>query len=78
MLKGRKGESVFGLDTQGKREGSHTISPKQGRLVDPILGRLGQQQLGEISGEEKYGRQESSIYVEKEFGKKGKWRLKDR
>lgn len=65
MLKGRKGKSVSGLNTQGKREGSHTISPEQGPLVDPVLGRLGQQQLGEMSG----GRR-ASIYVEKELGKK--------
>lgn len=67
MLKGRNGKSVFGLDTQGKRQGSHTISPEQGPLVNPVLGRLGQQQLGELSGGWR-----ASIYVEKELGKKGR------
>lgn len=81
MFKGRKGKSVFGLDTQGKRKGIHTSSPEQEQLVDPVLGRLGQQQLGEMSGGEKDRRQKSQyLFRERAWKerKKGKWRLKGR
>lgn len=81
MFKGRKGKSVFGLDIQGKRKGIHTSSPEQEQLVDPVLGRLGQQQLGEMSGGEKDRRQKSQyLFRERAWKerKKGKWRLKGR
>lgn len=46
--------------------------------MDPVLGRLGQQQLGEMSGGEKDGRQESQylcrerVWKERKMEAKGK------